>query len=102
MKTAALCLFAFAALIVLAQGQESAVELRRADALSWRIRCDQLREFFFQRLQLAEHAVILGIGDFRIVENVVTIGVVRQLLAKSLDFGLGLFFVHKIRFFYLF
>jgi hypothetical protein len=41
-------------------------------------------------LQLPEHAVVLGVGDFRIVEDVVTIGVVVQLLAELGDFSLGL------------
>ena len=43
----------------------------------------------FERLQLAHQPVVLGVGDFRIVEHVVAIVVVLDLLAQLTHSGRG-------------
>jgi hypothetical protein len=55
-----------------------------ADALGRRIRRAQLRVFRLQGLQLAEQPVVLGVGDLRVVEDVVAVVVVVQLDAQLL------------------
>ena len=41
---------------------------------------------FFQRLQLAHHRVVLGVGDFGRVEHVIQMLVMPQFLAQGLNF----------------
>ena len=52
------------------------IERLCTDALRGGIRGDQFRMFSFQRLQLAQHTIILGVRYLRIVEHVVAIVVV--------------------------
>ena len=53
-----------------------------ADALGRRVAGDQFRIGRFQRLELVEQAVVLGIGNARLVENVIAIVVLIQLSAQ--------------------
>ena len=56
------------------------------DSLSRRVRCNELGMFRFQLLQFPDQAIVLGIRDFDIVEDVLPVIVVPDFVAKRLDF----------------
>ena len=60
------------------------VRRRRADALRGGIGSDQVGMLCFQMLQLAQQLVVLGVGDYRRIEDVVAVVVV-------VDFGAEFF-----------
>ena len=55
---------------------------RANHALCGRIRGDEVRVRSFQRLQLAEHAVVFGIGHGGLVQHVILVGPLIQLGAQ--------------------
>jgi hypothetical protein len=57
----------------------------RADPLGRRIGRDQLRVLVLERLQLVVEPVVLGVGDLRVVEDVVAVEVVVDLLAQLVE-----------------
>jgi hypothetical protein len=62
-----------------------------AHALGWRVGRDQRGMLAFQRLQLVDQAVELGVGNLRVVEHVVAMLVVADLLAQLLRAPLDVF-----------
>jgi len=56
-----------------------------ADALSGRIGAAQFGVFRFERLQLPKQPVVFGIGNFRVVQNVIPVIVPADLLAQRGD-----------------
>src|SRR5215210_201920 len=65
------------------------VERLAADALRRRVRREQLGMIFFDPSQLAQQVVVVGVGDLRVVEDVVAVVVVGdlppELLGSLLD-----------------
>ena len=55
------------------------------NALRRRVIRDQVGVLFFQRLQAPHHAVVFGVGYFRVIERVITIVVITNLLAERRD-----------------
>lgn len=62
-------------------------ERRAAHALGGRIAADQLRMLGFQRLEFVEQAIVFGVGDARLVEDVVAVVVLIQLSAQLKNAG---------------
>ena len=58
---------------------------RSPDPLGRGVRSDQERVLFLESHQLPQHQVVLGIGDLRLVEDVVAVAVIAKLLAQLLD-----------------
>jgi len=65
-------------------------------SLARRIGGDQSRVLRFERLQLAHEGIVLRIGDFRLVENIVQVFVVPQHISKLVDFPGRIF--HRLSF----
>src|SRR5438067_2014203 len=54
----------------------------RADTSRWTVRRYQFRMLFLDGLQLSQHPIPVGIGYFRLVQNVIEMAVVIELIAK--------------------
>lgn len=52
------------------------------NTLGWRIGYNDLRVLGFELFELAEEAVVLGIGDFRIVEDIIAVVSLFNLLPE--------------------
>ena len=52
------------------------------DALGWRIESDEVGMVALERLQLFQQRVELGVGDFRILENVIAFFMMTNQIAK--------------------
>ena len=59
--------------------------LRRpaTDALRRTVRCDQLRTLLFEFPEASEQGVIFGVGNFRVVVNVIEFIVMTKLVTRS-------------------
>lgn len=62
---------------------------RTADPLRRRITRDQLRMLGLQGLEFLEQAIVLGVRDARLVEDVITVVVLIQFSAQFEDAGVG-------------
>ena len=69
------------ATLAVTHGREGRRVGRGADLLRRRLGCDELGVRLFDLAQLADQDVVLGVGDFRVVELVVPDVVVLDLLA---------------------
>jgi hypothetical protein len=58
----------------------------RPHPLCGRIRGYQFRPLLFQIDETSEEPVIFGVGDLRVVENMVSMVVISDLLPKGFDF----------------
>jgi hypothetical protein len=53
-------------------------------ALGGRVGSDQIGPLLFERLELTYQCVIFGVGDLRLIEDVIAVSVVRDRRAKLL------------------
>jgi len=67
---------------------------RANHALGGGVGGDQVRVHGFQRLQLAEHAVVFGVGHGGLVQHVVLVGPLVELVAQRFDFDSCLRLIH--------
>ena len=72
-----------------------ALHHRANHALRGRIGGDKVRVRGFQRLQLAEHAVVFGVGHGGLVQHVVLVGPLVELVAQRFDFDSWLRLIHR-------
>ncbi len=67
-----------------------------ADALSGGISGDQFGMLGFQGLQPPHHHVVFGVGDFRLVQNVIQVFVMAQRFAQLFDFPIHSLSAHLL------
>jgi hypothetical protein len=58
---------------------------RTTDPLGRRVRRDEKWILFLEAHQFTQQGVVLGVGDLRLIQNVIAIAVIAELLAQLLD-----------------
>jgi hypothetical protein len=61
-----------------------------ADALGWRVECNEIRVIALERLELFQQRIELGVGDLRRLMNVILIFVMPDQFAQFDDAGGGI------------